>query len=157
MPKIQYDVIIQSISSDNLKVLVLLFLFFNKELKAALCKALVWVYMQLIKQLPSLKNNLVYELEKLRGAMPAPSQTSQKADAWGEITIYVLFSAYIAILIGMAIISLMFHELSLLRILMTAIFVIFFGYAAWFYRASAHLIANKNGINKYPWRKQTGL
>jgi CBS domain containing-hemolysin-like protein len=74
-----------------------------------------------------------------------------------KVSIYVLFSAVMEFLIGFVILTLAFadpEKLGLLKILLAAVYVLFFGSVAWFYRASTHLVANENGINKYPWMKQ---
>lgn len=157
MSNTKYDAIIQLIPFEPLKFMVILFLTSSKEVKEKAFKGAVWVGKQAIKHFPKLKNKLASEFKTLKEAMPEESDTSKKLSAWGAMTMYVCFSTVMVVLIGIVILSLALaapNKLTFFKVLLAVIYVVFFGSAAWLYRASAHLTANEKGINKYPWRKK---
>jgi hypothetical protein len=157
MPNTKYDAIINLIPSENVKAVVILFLLSSKGFKEKLFKCVAWAFKQIIKYLPKLRNKLARELAELKDAMPEEDEQSKKISAWGMMIIYVLYAAIMGTYMGAFIFKLLFtnhRELTFFKILMMIALITFFGCIAWFYRATAHKVANDNGINKYPWKQK---
>lgn len=124
-------------------------------LQGGLNQLLAWLVKQSIKLFPLAFKKLKKEIQKLNNARPAPSKREMMISAWGSICTDVLFAGYMAILAVVFLgIAYEIQSNGLIFILAIGTSGLFL-FISWVYASFAHKTANKYGINKYPWRKQT--
>lgn len=124
-------------------------------LKGGLNQLLAWLVKQTTKWLPLIFKKLKKEFRELNNARQAPSKKQEVFFAWSSICTDVLFAGHMAILaivfLGTAY-EIQDNGFKFILAIGTSVLFLFI---SWIYASFAHKTANKYGINKYPWRKQT--